>query len=313
MNTGGLAVGRERAACGTKGQHGHKNQNGQSHACEPPAPHCSQAGVVEVHQKGRWMATPPPVFEYWLAQLEVRHLADLRVPEVTRALRALSSAYVERRHRIAAGATLDSAGKRAAFALFYAPLHFLATFHVVRTLRASDRTIGTIHDLGCGTGAAGAAWAVAAGSKPAVRGIDRHPWAVEEARWTYRQLGVRGQARQGDLAHAVMPSRGSAVIAAYALNELPEAARVRITARLLDRTAGVDVLVLEPISRAVTPWWDETAARVIASGGRADEWRIHVDLPPFLRLLDDAAGLNHRELKLRTLYVPGIATARLDR
>ena len=54
----------------------------------------------------------PPVFDQWLRELEARHLADLRVPEVTRALRALSSAYVERRHKVSAGATLDSAGKR---------------------------------------------------------------------------------------------------------------------------------------------------------------------------------------------------------
>src|SRR4051812_41390819 len=153
----------------------------------------------------------PSVFDQWLRELEARHLADLRVPEVTRALRALSSAYVERRHKVSSGSTLDSAGKRAAFALFYSPLHFLATSHVVQALTAADGTIRSIVDLGCGTGAAGAAWSIAAGSVPAVVGIDRHPWAVGEARWTYRQLGVRGQARQGDLAKAPLAPPGSAV------------------------------------------------------------------------------------------------------
>ena len=66
----------------------------------------------------------------WMAALETRHLADLRFAEVTRALRALSSAYVERRHKVASGSALDSAGKRAAFALYYGPLHFIATQHV---------------------------------------------------------------------------------------------------------------------------------------------------------------------------------------
>jgi SAM-dependent methyltransferase len=254
-------------------------------------------------------ATPPPVFQQWLAQLEARHLADLRVPEVTRALRALSSAYVERRHKVSAGATLDSAGKRAAFALFYAPLHFLATFHVVQELTATDGTLATIVDLGCGTGAAGAAWALAAGGAPMVKGIDRHPWAIEEARWTYRQLDLSGHARQGDLTRVALPTRGSAVIAAYALNELPDPTRAQVEQRLLDAAAaGVTVLVLEPIARAVTPWWNATASRVVAAGGRADEWRIQADLPPFLRLLDRAAGLNHRELKLRSLYLRGRST-----
>ena len=37
----------------------------------------------------------------WLAAAERRYLANLRVQEITRALRALSSAYVERRHKVA--------------------------------------------------------------------------------------------------------------------------------------------------------------------------------------------------------------------
>src|SRR5688572_31727231 len=100
-------------------------------------------------------------FAGWLTALEARHLADLRVPEVTRALRALSSAYVERRHTVARGAALDSHGKRAAFALFYAPLHFLVARHIVEALGA-DATPSSVIDIGCGTGAAGAAWALAA-------------------------------------------------------------------------------------------------------------------------------------------------------
>jgi hypothetical protein len=252
----------------------------------------------------------------WLTALELRHLADLRVSEVTRALRALSSAYVERRHQSPralgghdAGATqkvrgtLDTAGKRAAFALFYAPLHLIATTHVVRALGAHDPAPASILDLGCGTGAAGAAWALAAGSHPAVTGIDRHPWAVAEARWTYEQLGVKGRARQGDIARGVSPSRGGAVVAAYVLNELPDRARIRVEDHLVATAEqGGRVLVIEPIARGVAPWWDQTSARLVALGGRADEWRLPIDRPPMLRLLDKAAGLNHRELTLRTLF-----------
>src|SRR5687767_7849064 len=76
-----------------------------------------------------------PTFRSWLTKLNARHLTDLRLAEVTRALRALSSAYVERRETAVRGA-LDSAGKRAAFALFYGPLHFLVTNLIVRALDA---------------------------------------------------------------------------------------------------------------------------------------------------------------------------------
>jgi hypothetical protein len=63
------------------------------------------------------------------------------------------------------------------------------------------------------------------------------------------------------------------------------------------------VLIVEPISRAISPWWDSTASRFAALGGRADEWRIPVDLPPLLKMLDHAAGLDHRELTFRTVLV----------
>src|SRR6476469_3117327 len=96
----------------------------------------------------------------WLAALEARHLANLTRPELTRALRALSSCYVERRDKLAAGAALEGAGKRAAFAMFYGPLHFLTIGHVVRELPDAG-AVTAIHDVGCGTGVGGAAWALA--------------------------------------------------------------------------------------------------------------------------------------------------------
>lgn len=239
----------------------------------------------------------------WLAALEARHLADLRVAEVTRALRALSSAYVERRHALARGAALDSHGKRAAFALFYAPLHFMVVRHVITALGAHQPPPATVTDLGCGTGAAGAAWAIAAGGAPRIVGLDRHPWAVEEARWTYARLGLNGHARQADLARFRPPRGSTAIVAAYVINELPEHAREPLVHTLVAAAgAGARVLIVEPISRAVAPWWDDLAARTSGLGGRSDEWRIPLDLPPMLALFDKAAGLNHREVKARSLY-----------
>jgi hypothetical protein len=238
----------------------------------------------------------------WLSALERRHLSELRVPEVTRALRALSSAYVERRQKVAEGATMDSAGKRAAFALFYGPLHFLIVRLVLAALHASQ-VPGTILDLGCGTGVAGAAWASAwTGPKPSIVGIDRHPWAVEEAKWTYRHFGLQAQVRRGALDRLPSLDAGSGIVAGWVLNELSEDRRVTLERAILRAGQdGVSVLVLEPLSRAATPWWKETAARVCEIGGRADEWRFPIELPPLQRLLDRAAGLRHHELLARTL------------
>jgi len=239
----------------------------------------------------------------WNTAAEARYLADLRPAEVARALRALSSAYVERRHAVPNG--LESAGKRSAFALYYAPLHFVATAHVVTSLGVAEPPPRTIVDLGCGTGAAGAAWAHLAGGGSSIVGIDRHPWAASEARWTYHTLGLHGQARQGDATALPHVKPGAAIVAAYLLNELPPDARRRLEDGLLDAASrGARVLVLEPIARAITPWWEESAKRVVAAGGRADEWHFETNLPPSTALLGKAAGLNSRELKVRSLYLP---------
>jgi hypothetical protein len=276
-----------------------------------------------------------------VSTLEVRHLADLTPAEVARALRALSSAYVERRDRISHGAALNGAGKRAAFALFYGPLHFLTTRHIVRALDLATPAPALIMDLGCGTGVAGAAWAMEAGSRPRVTGIDRHPWAVDEARWTYRVLGLDGDAHRGDVVRTPLPGRnnrcaagGSAAVGgrprapapvvgdrahqapasaskamacmlAYTVNELDDVGRAALLPNLLGAVErGGRVLIIEPIGRTVGPWWRTWRAAFEQAGGRADEWRFNAELPPLVARFDRASGLDHRELTARSLYLP---------
>lgn len=242
----------------------------------------------------------------WLEELEARHLRGLTFREVRRALQALSATYVERRARLGRGAPLEGAGKRAAFALYYGPLHLLTVREVVRALGAARPAPAEVLDLGCGTGVAGAAWALEAGRASRVRGVDRSGWAVDEARWTLRRLGVPGGAEVASVERARFPSAGGAVIAAFTLNELDEGARGGILQRMLDAShRGVRSLVVEPIATRVSPWWGRTAERVTEAGGRADEWKFRVALPELVVRLGRAAGLDQRELTARTVWLPG--------
>ena len=132
----------------------------------------------------------------WLTGLEQRHFSRLTFQEVSRALRALSATYVERRDRLREGAALSGAGKRAAFAVFYGPLHYLLVREIVQAIGGQERAVprrggpalsgpATLIDLGCGTGAAGAAWAEACDPHPQVVGVDTHPW-----RWPKRRTPI---------------------------------------------------------------------------------------------------------------------------
>lgn len=246
------------------------------------------------------MASPDDRFVRWLALAEERYLADLTRAELGRALRALSSCYVERRGRLGEGRALEGRGKRAAFALYYAPLHFLIVREIARTVTAGLQSRGAVSDLGCGTGAAGAAWAAVTGA--AVSGIDVSAWAVQEANWTYQTLDIRGHARRGGVADFRLPSRPSTLLAAFVVNELPPADRDHVRDLLVaGAAAGHQVVVVEPIARSLTPWWRDWERAFAAAGGQTREWRVHVTLPPLLRDLDRSAGLDHRELTARSL------------
>ena len=224
---------------------------------------------------------------------------------MSRALRALSSTYVERRRRIAEGAALAGAGKRAAFALFYGPLHYLLVREIVRAIPGAAAHPATIIDLGCGTGAAGAAWAASFSAPPVVVGIDHHPWAASEAAWTYGVFGLSANIQRQDIARAALPKRPASFVAAFTLNELADdEARETLLRRLVDRGARGDrVLIVEPIARSVARWWDESRRVIVEAGGRADEWRFRLELPPIVAKLDRAAGLDHRELTARSLWL----------
>jgi len=94
---------------------------------QPTSPTSPMSGDphVDAHARRAAQAGVDRRIEHWLNAAEARHLADLEFREVSRALRALSATYVERRDKIGSGAALAGAGKRAAFALFYAPIHLL--------------------------------------------------------------------------------------------------------------------------------------------------------------------------------------------
>ena len=247
-------------------------------------------------------------FADWVAALEARHLQDFTFPEVARALRALSSTYVERRHMLSEGGALATAGKRAAFALFYGPLHYLLIAHLAGRLPGATTGHAALIDLGCGTGASGAAWAAACDGSPRVVGVDRNRWALGEAAATYRAFGISARTRHADVAKALPPNPApGAVLAAFTVNELSDATRAALLPRLIDRARRGDrVLVVEPIAGSVARWWDRWRQEFERAGGRGDEWRFRPELPGIVAKLDRAAGLDHREITGRSLWIGGL-------
>jgi hypothetical protein len=253
---------------------------------------------------GAMIERPVDEVNAWYAALEERHLADLTFTEVRRALQALSSLYVERRDRLGRGAAIEGRGKRAAFSLFYGPLHFLIVREIVRALGAADPPPRRIVDLGCGTGVAGAAWSLAAGGRPAVAGVDESGWAIEEAGWNLRTLRVTATLRRGNLVETPLGVTDEGVVAAYAVNELDDEARAELLRRVLAaHEKGSRVLVVEPIARRPVPFWPGWSEAFRRAGGRDDAWRFPAVFPERMRLLDKAAGLDHREMTARSLWL----------
>jgi hypothetical protein len=247
----------------------------------------------------------------WLDALVARHGAAMTRPEFLKAIRALSARYVERRSVLADRSPLDSAGKRSAFAGFYAPLHFLTMRAIVRALKAEAVAVDAIVDLGCGTGVSGIAWACEAARPPAIEGIDQSAWTLDEARQNWRELGLRARARRGDLvgelerlassSHGAADARRGLVLG-WSLNELTRDARERADRAIHALAARqMRIIIVEPIGRRLVPWWDEMAARAARAGARSDEWRFDDPLPEALAALDRDAGFQREGLTTRSV------------
>lgn len=241
------------------------------------------------------------ILHEWLDALHARHVATYRPKEFTHALQALSVRYVERRKELAARSPLDSAGKRAAFAAFYAPLHFLTVSEILKEV-AGDSAPARIADLGCGTGVCGAAWALRHGA--AITGIDDNQWAVDEARWNLKTLGIDGRVTRGDLTTVIQGKiAADGIVLGWAVNELTAEARGTLLQKLVTfATERGPVLIVEPLSHAVSPWWRDWVAAFAPAGGRADEWKFQVEQPAMLKELSHRAGFRRDVLGARSLW-----------
>jgi hypothetical protein len=241
----------------------------------------------------------------WISRIHERHRKDLTFQELRKGVVALSRIYVENRPGIESGAVFDGKAKRAAFACYYSPLHFLVVREVVLALEAHELPLKAIVDLGCGLGVAGAAWATVSKGSPRIVGYDRNRWAADEARKVLRELGVPARILPTTLEKAPVAGRNDAVVAAFSVNELDSESRSLLLPRLIDGARrGAAILVVEPIARKPNPWWDGWRDAFQGAGGRSDSWRFPIELPESLAALDRASGLDHKVLTARTLYLP---------
>lgn len=238
----------------------------------------------------------------WIEQIRAKYEKTLTRKEIRKGVVALSRIYVEERRRIDRGSVFEGTGKRAAFACYYSPLHFLLVRKVISALGAEKVPPRRIFDLGCGLAVAAAAWATLCDPKPSIVGFEKNSWSAGEARWLLSTLGLHGRIHQKPLQEFPAAGRGDAVIAAYTVNELDVKARAKLLDALLAAAKkGAAILVIEPLAKRALPWWPEWREAFRDAAGRADEWRFPAELPPSLATLDRASGLDHRELTARSL------------
>jgi len=253
-------------------------------------------------------ALPEPIQGRFLAWIQgVAERQPLSTSETRKGVRALSARYVEGRIGPGVGGgALAGAGLRAAFATYYAPLHFLIAFAATVSLPAAFRSgLRRVVDLGTGTGAVGAASALAVGGVE-VFALDRSAWALGEALRTFAALGVRGRTRRVQLPSGVPRlGPGDLVAAGFVLNECGPEARERLIG-LLARAlrAQARVLVLEPLARGIAPWWEDLAAELAPAGAGTTVMKWAIERPEWIERLDTAAGLDHREIGARVLWGP---------
>jgi SAM-dependent methyltransferase len=251
-------------------------------------------------------------FDAWLEATVGRFCPPLTFREVRKGVQALSALYVERRRGADLSArALQGQGKRAALATYYAPLHFLAAWHALAEIGSHHfGEVQRVWDLGCGTGATGAAVGRALGAIEVV-GIDRSGFALSEARATYACFGLLSRTRRGRLPAAAPKAGGGDLIAlGWASNELEEAAREALFERVREAVdAGAGLLALEPLAGPVVPWWRHVARSLEPSGVAEGTLKVRAVRPEWIARLDKASGLDHQLLGARLLWAGGRGTA----
>ncbi|RIK94817.1 MAG: hypothetical protein DCC71_23075 [Proteobacteria bacterium] len=251
-------------------------------------------------------------FDAWLADTVSRHTGDLAFREIRKGAQALSWLYVERRGEVdLAARTIDGRGKRAALASYYAPLHFLTACHALARIGAARfGEIRRVVDLGCGTGATGAAVARTLDAREVVA-IDRSGFALDEARRTYAAFGLLARTQRGRLPAALPRGQdGDLLVLGWAANELAERERDALLGRLSGAIAdGARLLILEPLAGAAVPWWHAWRTQLAPYGAEDFECKTPVALPEWIARLDKATGLDHRVLGARALAGPLEAVA----
>ena len=241
-------------------------------------------------------------FDAWLTDTVKRHSRKLEFREIRQGVRALSSLWLERR----AGGELarraiEGHGKRAALASYFAALHFLTLHHTLEHL--GDTTLSGIRrifDLGCGTGACGAALGAAVPTRTTVFGVDRSAWVLGEARRTWSHFGLRQHTRRAELPEG-MPegSRGDLLMLGWVVNEIDAGPREELRKALravLGR--GARVLIAEPLARSVSPWWESWCEALDA---RSEIVKLRIERPAWIEEMDRASGLDHSTLGARVL------------
>ena len=264
---------------------------------------------VEPYHVGTMSSPDTPPVQHWIDRLFARHERELTFREISRGLAALTQDYVQKRQRLQKDA-FEGRGKRAAFACYYGPVHFLLLQRVFAALDVAATAPLPALDLGCGTGVAGAAWARCWNPAPPVTGVEPNGWSLAEARETWRDLGLQGRPVGGPLEKLRWPRGPQAILGAYVVNELSIEGRLALQKELLRQIQqGSAVFIVEPLATRIVPWWFDWTEAFKPAGGRIDEWRYSLDLPERVALLGKAGGLDPREHGCRTLWVPPQAAA----
>ena len=253
-------------------------------------------------------------FNQWLAALEARHLRDLTFSEVARALRALSSIYVERRRQPRLRRRPDrSRQARGVRSVLRPDSSFDRAWRRRRTPHGgraeSDNPGFGVWDGSGWRGLGRRVRQIASGPRRR-----QTPWALSEARRTYDEFGLAARVRRVDLGEFALPPQPLSLVAAFTLNELTDSARDALLTQALNRGRDYrdrgnrprepnQLLVVEPVAGFVAPWWDRWKEAIAVSRRAIGRVAFPRRPPPLVAKLDRAAGLDHRVLTARSLWL----------
>lgn len=243
----------------------------------------------------------------WWAKLEAIHnesRAGLTRRAWHQAIQAASRNYTSQRQRLSQSVAPSPAIQLAQHG-YYGVMHALIVQAIAAYFHIQQWPFQRLIDIGCNTGVAGLTLCAQLPTITSYIGLEPQRWAAKKAKQFQLACAIPGKIFSGT-GLTWQPQKGDLILLSFVLNEMTESQRKVLHSKLLHHLEkGAGILIIEPIARHITPWWDSWLQSFLpwsySQANLQKAWPVQT--PQMWFESHHGAGFHHQRWKARSLWI----------